>query len=229
MPVNNLPRRAIAMTIALLLLLAPAALWLRAAGDLSSYFSGNAPPGQFTYVLAKLAGLYAGLLLWLQALYGLLGRTAELSRLARWRLSTHRITGLCVVLLAAAHAGLFVSAAGARTGQMDLSLLVPDFSHGYYRTALSLGAIAIWALPVAILAALLRRRLGSHWRLGHWLGLSSVSAMLVHALLVGSEARTLIAAPLYWAAGLSILLAIIVRMLQARRRRRPTTVQRDHA
>ncbi len=222
------PARILMLLVALALLLAPGALWLRASGDLNSYLGGNAPPGQFTYVLAKLAGLYAGLLLWLQALYGLLGRTPALSRVRRWNLSAHRITGVCVLLLAIAHAGLFISAAAARTGGLDLGLLLPDFTHGFYRTALSLGAIGIWLLPIAMLAALLRRALGPRWRVGHWLGLLSVAAMLVHALLVGSEARTLIAAPLYWAAGLSLVLAAAYRGLRAQQARRREPVPQQH-
>ena len=63
-----LSRRLILTTVMVL----PLFTWLASIGSPMTYFHYDLPPGQIMYILAKLAGLYAFAMLWLQIMFALL-------------------------------------------------------------------------------------------------------------------------------------------------------------
>jgi hypothetical protein len=197
------------------IMLAPALIWYRQAGDPGIYFSPAAPPGQLLYVLSKLAGMYALLLATLQLMLGFmngLGLTT-VSMLRR----LHALIGAGVVLLAVAHAVLFFSAVSLRQGYPAWGLLVPDF-RDFYHSHLSLGLFALVLLLAVMLTGIVRRggrsRIARHLHRGY---VAVISLGYLHALAIGSESQSLAGLLLFGVAGAAGLLTLAAWLLLPRR------------
>jgi DMSO/TMAO reductase YedYZ heme-binding membrane subunit len=202
-------------------LVLPGVTWWSSIDAPARYLAAGVPPGQLLYVLAKLAGLYAMALLWLQVLYGLLRETAWAVPARRWTVAAHRNLGITVAMLAVLHAGLFITGVSMRAGHFAAGLLVPNFGGAYYASTVSLGVTAAWLLIAVILAAALRRREGLQWVWVHRLGLPALALVFFHSLLVGSESRLGAMPYLYGIMGVVFCAALIYRFGP---RRRPALV-----
>lgn len=173
--------------LVLLALVMPGLTFWQTTGDVSVYFDYEVLPGQFPYVMSKLAGLYAIVFLWLQSLLGLAGRPLARRMRVGSLLPAHRALGIATLVLIATHVLLFITAISIRNKLPALDLLLPSLQ-GYYRTMLSVGLLGTWLIVATALAAGLRRRAKS-WRLAHRLAVPAFLLLFVHSYLVGSESR----------------------------------------
>jgi len=195
----------------LTLLVLPGATWLAALGNPVTYFRFDLPPGQTAYILVKLAGLYLFVLLWLQVMFALLkGDPRARNLLPDWTVRKHRLLGIATLLVAWAHFLLFFTAVSLRKDAIGYDLLLPQFSNGIYFVAVSLGWFALAGLNVVALTGLLRMRTGGIWSLAHRLSLGVFCVGLVHAQMIGSEAKT----TLWFALQLGLAAAVLVALFR---------------
>jgi len=198
----------------------PLGSWLAALGNPVAYFQYELPPGQVLYILSKLLGLYAILLLWLQLMYGLLKNDALLRAvIPRWSISIHRLLGLSTLLMTSLHFVVFFIATSIRKGAVAVQLLVPDFGNGYYSTTVSLGWLALVGLWVVAVAGIARARGGHGWIGVHRLAIAVGLLALTHSLLVGSETKTTLWLIIYFFFGVTILGGVFRRIRSLRRSR----------
>ena len=169
----------------------PLLSWLTAIGNPFAYFRYELPPGQVLYILAKLAGMYAFVLLWFQAMMALLKRDRLSGYLVpEWTLDRHRVLGIATILTAWTHFLCFFSAVSIRKETVASDLLLPQFQEGIYSFAVSLGWIALVGLTVVALTGLLRGRRQGIWALAHRLSMLVFLLAFFHAQMIGSETKT---------------------------------------
>lgn len=207
-----------------LALSASLAVWLSHLGTPESYL--NAPPGQVNYVLAKIAGMLAMLVLSLQVGYGLsvraLGPAAP-----RWNTLVHASLGTTGFALLVAHVLLFQSAVALRTGHWPWQQYLPDFSQDSYRSALSIGAIGLFLFTVVFTAGTFRHVLGRAFVWIHRLAPFALGAGLVHGLLIGTESQVVWITVVYVAVGAIVLWLFVKRIGVVGQERSLTTQRRE--
>ena len=168
----------------------PLIVWMASVNDPMSYFRFNGlPPGQQLYLVAKLSGLFAIFLFWLQCMLAL-ARYAPIALgfpVSDFRL--HRRLGIATALLILAHVAPFVVAASLRTGHAAWDLLIPNFTHGYYRMNIGLGAIAFWIVCLTVFAGWRTARGQRHWKMVHLLWPVVFGLAFLHAFAIGTESR----------------------------------------
>jgi DMSO/TMAO reductase YedYZ heme-binding membrane subunit len=161
--------------------------WAYGSGDLWSYFGNDVPEGQLVYVLSKAFALAGIVLLWIQLLVGLL--IASRGTVApHISLQWHQQIGTVVLILLLLHWGAFVTGVSMRLDHFARDYVTPTFSHGYYRTIVSLGMLSIIAMVLATLAALVRRHF-KYWRVVHTFAAIGGVGGAIHSWLIGSETR----------------------------------------
>lgn len=201
----------------IVLLVIPLFSWLSSEGNILDYFIYTVPQGQFLYVISKLLGLYGLTFLWLHMSYALLRHSFFNVYLVPWSIKRHRNTAIFALVLIVLHLGLFVMAVSLRKELVSFDLLIPNFSHGYYKSLLSFGAIGFWLiLFVALTGRLLALTKKNEWTL-RWLHrLSFVCFTLVyfHGLGVGSETKSGILFLFYLFMGGSLLVFILLRIFK---------------
>ncbi len=174
----------------ILICCAPLIAWMASVNDPMSYFRLNGlPPGQQLYLVAKLSGLFAFFLFWLQCMLAL-ARYAPISLgfpVSDFRL--HRRLGIATGLLILAHVVPFVVAASLRTGHPAWDLLIPNFAHGYYRLNIGLGAIAFWIVCLTVFAGWRTARGQRRWKVVHLLWPVVFGLAFLHAFAIGTESR----------------------------------------
>jgi len=168
---------------------APVIVWLVSVGDPSAYLAHDLPPGQALYIFSKLSGLLALFFLWGQCLLALAHRAPILRELPAVGITTHRRLGLLTFTTALTHVVLFVLAASLRAGSPAWNLLIPNFTHGYYNSFVSLGVIAIWLLLLGVWAGWRTSRGHAAWKKVHRTWPIVFGLVLLHALAIGSESR----------------------------------------
>lgn len=180
-----------ARTLALLALCcAPVTVWTLTVNDPMAYVRlDGLPPGQQLYLVAKLAGLLAFCLFWAQCMIALARHLPILSTWLASDLRWHRNLGIVTALLLLAHVALFVMAASLRTGHMAWDLLLPDFTHGYYRSNIALGAMAFWLVCLTVFAGWRTMRGGRRWKPVHLLWPVVFGLVFWHAFTIGTESR----------------------------------------
>ena len=184
-------------------------------GDVTAYWRYDVPPGQVIYLLSKLAGLYAFVVFWMQLMYGLLGPRDRALLGVELGNEFHRKLGGLVGVLIVVHVAFFVGGVSIRTHHFASQYLTISFSHGYYRSIISLGIVAVLLVAVGFCAALARRALRRHWRLGHRVLLVAFVLAFIHSISIGSESRVSPISVLYAVMGLLALGAVIRRVSSA--------------
>ncbi len=160
----------------------PFIVWAISVGNLLDFFVLKYPPGQFIYLFSKLLGLYAFYFMTLQLILGLQGRRSQY-------FTYHPLVGAATALTVIGHFTTFIWAASLRTNHLVIDTLVPTFSHGFYKSAISYGAIAGYVLSIVIVAGILQRK----WHFFKMLHkLAWVVAILgwVHSFAIGTETRS---------------------------------------
>lgn len=188
----TIPASSIWRTIALIgaMALAPAVIWLRQVGDPSVYFTSSLPPGQTLFAFAKLCGLLAIVLFWVQALLGMAPRVRALRVLPQLSRRAHIWLGIATALMIFAHVGLFVVATSFRKNTIALDLLLPNFNHGYYFLCITLGAFAFYLLIIVLFAGWRLKGGSRSWKFIHMLWAAMFALVLLHSLGIGSESRS---------------------------------------
>ena len=169
---------------------APLAVWMASVNDPMSYVRlGGLPPGQQLYLVAKLAGLFAFFLFWLQCLLALARHAPMVPGFPVSDLRLHRRLGVVTALLILAHVVCFTVAASLRTGHVSWDLLLPNFTHGYYKFYLGLGAIAFWIVCLTVFAGWRVSRGHAHWKRVHFMWPAVFGLAFLHAFAIGTESR----------------------------------------
>jgi predicted ferric reductase len=169
---------------------APVAVWTISVNDPLAYVRwGGLPPGQRWYLAAKLAGLLAICLFWAQCVTALARHIPPLSPWLASDLRWHRNLGIVTALLLLAHVLLFVVATSLRTRHIAWDLLLPDFTHGYYRSSIALGVAAFWLMCLTVFAGWRTMRGGRRWKTIHLLWPLVLGLVFWHALAIGTESR----------------------------------------
>ncbi len=193
-------------------LLVPGIVWLLSTGNLQNYFAMQVPSGQFVYILSKLFGLYAIALLWLQLVPTLLSPHFHILPNVFYRY--HRCIGSLSFIFLILHVITFGIAVFVRSGDLNLGLLVPHFSSGFYRQMVSLGAIAFWGFVLVFIAGICRafshkrKPLKNIWAILHKLSHASFLLVFIHSLAIGTESRQVLMIGFYWLYGLTYLLVV---------------------
>lgn len=182
-------RNLLVYTVFATILCAPVAVWLLSINDPLAYLSHFLPPGQLLYVAAKLLGLLALSMFWVQCVLGLARHAPVLKGFPTASARVHRYLGLIVVLLVLTHVSMLVIAASMRTGTPAWNLLWPNFSHGYHRSFVSLGLIGVWLLLFGVYAGWKTSRGQRHWKKAHMLWFVVFALAFLHAYAIGSESR----------------------------------------
>ena len=192
--------------------LLPAYALLVVVGTLSSIsdslmvaIAPTAPPGQLLYVLSKVAGLLAIVLVWLQLMLSLSGKFFD--QLAYAGSRVHRISGLMLLLLLSLHAALFVAAVSVRHGSLSLGILIPDFTSGFYTSSVSLGILGLLLFGLTSAVYVFRKTREHLFRWGHRCVVAACLLVFVHSYLIGSETRSALMGSFYLVAAIMLLAA----------------------
>ncbi len=203
--------KKIHLFILLILFSIPMLVWLNAEGNPLDYFVYQVPAGQSLYVFTKLIGLYTFFLLWLHIIWVLLRQTALTAYLPQWKKNYHQTTGLIITGLIILHISLFVIAVSLRQGEFAYHLLLPNFSD-YYHSLLGLGVLALWLLPLVIIAGMYLKS-GKGKRYWHYLAFFMFLLIFVHGIGVGSETKNGILFWFYLMMGCSVIIALLYRFI----------------
>jgi Glucodextranase, domain B/Periplasmic copper-binding protein (NosD) len=215
-------RRMLPCLLVAVVILTPLLIWLRSVGNPLDYFTHEMPPGQAIFIFAKLAGLLAMALFWLQAMLAMLQRLPSLRDIFPIRSHHHYFLGITTALLIGVHVGLFVVASSLRKKVVAIDLLLPNFDHGYYFSAISYGVLALYLLLMVLFAARQVRRGAVAWKKVHMLWAAVFALALLHSLSIGSETRYGILSYWFFFIASSLALLIIIRLWFASRSVRST-------
>ena len=194
------------------ILVIPIFTWWRSVGDPSVYFTHSLPPGQSIFAFAKLAGLMAIGLFWTQALLAMAPRVPMFRGFPALNRRAHILLGAITTFLIASHVGLFVVASSLRKKVIAWDLLLPNFSHGYYFLCITLGAIALYILIIAVFAGWRTHRGTRAWKKVHMLWLGVFIFALLHSIGIGSETRYGALRYVFFFIGSSLTLVIVARV-----------------
>lgn len=181
--------KAVITVFSLIILVFPAAIWMKQTGDIAFYFSDMAPTGQLLYVLSKLSGLCALALLMWQVMLSLLDKCGMLT--ISWKGKAHRLAGILIITLALSHLLLFFFGVSLRQGYPAWGMFLPDFKD-YYHTHLTFGLIALWGLVGVVIAGIYRlKKKYKNLQLLHKGYVPVAILVYIHALSVGTEAQSM--------------------------------------
>ena len=215
-PFSPLGRKLI-WIVMLLVCCAPMAVWMASVNDPLAYFRlTGLPPGQQFYLVAKLLGLFALCLFWLQAMLALAARLPRAGILPSSTLRLHKRLGAATALLILGHVVLFLVGTSLRTGHAAWDMLLPTFSIGYYRFYVSLGVIAFYLVCLTVFAGWRTARGARGWRWVHLLWPLVFALTFLHAFAIGTESR--FGAMRYLVIFLAVSLAVVCIARWRRRR-----------
>ncbi len=182
-------------------------IWLFLSGD---NFNGlarpYAPPGQTLYVLSKVIAVFVYLLMWWQMMLGIVNKT---------NIKYHALFGTGIFILIFSHVLLFLFAISTRQEKFNLSLLLPDFTDGYYKSGLSFGIFAFLCIIIAIMTGMLRKKLQRFWKVGHSFIYITFALATVHSLMIGSDVNSGMFLYIVYSAVFSLIIIFIYQKLIA--------------
>jgi predicted ferric reductase len=210
--------RLVALGLCAITLAMPVVTWLVSTDGVVAYLSHSLPAGQSAYVFSKLLGLLAIVLLWLQIMAALAKRSPVLQGFVRLSGAAHALLGAMTLATIVTHAVLFIVASSMRTKHAAFDLLLPTFTHGYYRTFVSLGVIGFWISLMVVLAGCWRTSGHRAWRWVHKLAFAVFAAGFLHGISIGSETRFGLMMYVYAFMGLSLCAASLSLLWSGLRR-----------
>lgn len=211
--------RRVAWALMLLVCCAPLVVWMASVNDPFAYFRlTGLPPGQQLYLIAKLLGLFALCLFWLQAMLALSAHMPGMTVLPFSTLHLHKRLGAATAVLILSHVVLFLVGTSLRTGHAAWDMLVPTFSIGYYRFYISLGVIAFYLVCLTIFAGWRTSRGARRWKWVHMLWPAVFALTFLHAFAIGTESRYGAMRYLVVFLAVSLTVAAIARLLSLRPR-----------
>lgn len=204
------------MTIFTVLLLLPPIYLVMKNQGLSDILRNSAPDGQLFYLLSRLLGMYALIILCWQIISTLWQKVdihkPAILKPAILKLKSHIIIGSSMIVLMLLHSALFLTAVSTRNGQLSLQMLLPNFNSDYYSTAISFGVLALLFSLIAAMAGLLRKHFNGHWKFVHALMFIVMVLVFIHAWMIGSDVQSPSLLPLFWLAVCSVSIALVVRI-----------------
>ena len=190
-PSSFATRRLLISAAAVILLVAPLAVFAIEIGSPAYYLGDAFPPGQAAYIMMRPAGQLAFTLVFFQIVLGTVGRP-----LSRWLglrslISLHRAVGITAFTLIWLHPLLFMWGGTLRAGDLTWrATFTPDPLHNYYTLHLFFGAAALYVLTVGILGAWLGpRKAPRYWRRIHRLNYIALPIAWYHGYFIGSDTR----------------------------------------
>ncbi len=141
---------------------------------------------------------------------------AHLKTLPRFAVAeVHRTLALFSVALLALHVATAMLDPYVSIGWW--AAVLPFTSH-YKPLALGLGTLAVDLGAAVLITSLVRRRLGHRWwRAVHWLAYAAWPVAFIHSLSAGTDMGIWWVAALVWGSGSAVALAVVDRILFARR------------
>jgi predicted ferric reductase len=183
-------KRRTIWAVMILICCAPIVVWTASVNHPSAYLRiGGLPPGQQLYLLAKLVGLFALCLFWMQCVLALAARAPLFTGFPAATPCLHRRLGAATAILILGHVSLFVAATSLRTGHVAWELLLPDFTHGDYKFNVGLGAVAFWVVCLTVFAGWRTSRGARSWKAVHRLWPVVFGLAFTHAFTIGTESR----------------------------------------
>lgn len=184
-------RRLLVASAAVVLLVAPLAVFAGEIGTPTYYLGDDFPPGQAAYIMMRPAGHLAFALVFIQLVLGTAGRP-----IARWLglrslVGLHMAVGRTALAMIWLHPILFLWGGSLRAGEMTVrSTFAPDPLHNYYTLHLFFGAVALYVLTIGALGALIGPRVAPRrWRQVHRLNYLALPIAWYHGYFIGSETR----------------------------------------
>lgn len=206
--------------VMLLVCASPLVVWMASVNSPLAYVRvGGLPPGQQLYLLAKLAGLFAICLFWLQCLLALATRAPFLTGFPAATPRLHIRLGATTAVLILGHVVLFIAAASARTGHITWEWLLPNLTHGDYKFNVGLGALAFWLVCLTVFAGWRTARGQRRWKAVHLLWPVVFGLAFLHAFAIGTESRYGAMRGVMVFLALSVGIAGVGRWLSMRQRR----------
>ncbi len=195
--------------------LLPLCLW-HYTSDVYSYYRYGAPVGQIWYVFSKLFGLYAALFLWFQVVSSVLSITSYRVGLPQWTLLRHQYLGCIVFVSMVLHIAFFVIAVSLRKEAFAWFLLLPNISD-FYHAVITVGLLAFVMALLAVLSAVLRKKMPQFWRYLHRAMMFVVALGLIHGFLIGTETRYGLYKGFYCMLIVTFLAAFFLRLREKKR------------
>jgi DMSO/TMAO reductase YedYZ heme-binding membrane subunit len=209
-------KRRMVWAAMILICCAPLVVWTASVHHPLAYIRlGGLPPGQQLYLLAKLSGLFALCLFWMQCLLALAAHAPLFVGFPAATPRRHRRLGAATALLILGHVALFVTATSLRTGHAAWELLLPDFTHGDYKFNIGLGVIAFWLVCTTVFAGWRTSRGGHRWKMVHRLWPLVFGFAFLHAFTIGTESRYGVMRHLVLLIAVSLCVAALMRWWRA--------------
>ena len=188
--------------------IAPVANMIQSSTGVIDLFRYDAPKGQLFYIFSKIFAICSFILLFWQLLLGLLKMTGR---------RLHIILGSLLFSLILLHVIAFVLAVSLRGGSFAFHILLPDFFSGYYKSAVSLGVVALLLLFISIYSGALRSKVSRHWLRGHHLVFITYMLVVAHAFMIGSEVQSDVFESVLFFSVFIIALIPIIKLLRSYR------------
>jgi len=116
------------------------------------------------------------------------------------------------------HVFLFVLAASLRSGAIAYSILIPSFTSGFYKFAVSLGILAVILAFIVLAAGFYKSKARNNFaRWLHRAAYITVVLAFIHSYWIGSETRNIAVIVFYNSALLALITAIFYRYINIRR------------
>lgn len=178
---------------------------------------------QFWWFVARASGMVAWVMLIAAVFWGILVTTDLFVKWRRpaWLLDLHRHLGGLSLLFLAIHLVALVADSYVEFGLVELAI---PMASEYKPEAVALGVVATWGLIAVELTSLARRRLPKRlWRSIHLISYVVFWLGSLHGTYAGTDAAN----PVYLigssASVVGVIFAVVYRILNGRRRRRPKT------
>jgi len=171
-------------------------------GDFSDLSRTRAPSGQGLYLFSKITHIFVYILMWWQIMMGLVKKVST---------KHHILLGIGVFTLILTHVISFISAVSIRQGELNVSMLLPDFTSDYYKSGLSFGVMALFLIFIATFTGVTRKTFQNSWKVGHSLVYIAFATATVHGLMIGSHITSGMLSYIIYGAVLSLIFAFVYK------------------
>jgi len=206
----SLNSKKLSLIFILALILAIPGLTLLLNLSTANFFSLPHSESEITYTFARLFGLYAFTLIFIQILTGHFRGPISLVFGAATRQKFHITTGIFTLLLALTHPFLINFSRFLDGIYPTIFTIIPTFTKDAYTTYTSIGLVGLYLMILTVSAALLRKRkfIQKHWFGIHKLNFLLFFLIFTHSFLLGSDVKTY---PffVFYIAAFGVVLAIV--------------------
>ncbi len=188
--------------IGIVFIMGSVAYLLLSTGNFSELSRLYAPPGQALYVYSKVVAIFVYILMWWQIMVSILKKVDT---------KQHIFLGISILGLTLAHVFLFISAISIRQEEINLGMLLPNFTNDYYKSGLSFGVMALFFIFIATFTGIFRKKIQGFWKVGHSLVYMTFVLATVHGLMIGSDVNSGVLSYIIYGAVFSLTFATIYK------------------